>query len=354
MTSIRVLTIFHLQFKDMEFFDNHNKLFGAAFLLFLILTAFVAIIPAINNERNNAPLPGATELSEDAIKGKALFVANGCVGCHTQQVRNVDMDKVWGERPGIAADYASNVRTDFWRNTATLMGTERTGPDLTSVGSRQPSKEWNLVHLYNPRIVIKESIMPAYPWLFEQKPEVVEGDVIVNIPDSFSPGQGTWVAKPEALQLVAYLQSLKQIKLAGVGVQPVFLYKKQADVETGKPGTETDENVLPDGKALYATYCQGCHQENGEGLKGAFPALKGSTVVMDANPEIMVNVIMQGYDARPEFGMMPAVGTNSALKPGEIAAIMNHERSSWGNNAPKVTAAEVARLIENIKKLPVQ
>jgi cytochrome c oxidase cbb3-type subunit 2 len=83
--------------------------------------------------------------------GKNVYIANGCVGCHTQQVRNVDMDKVWGERPGIAADYAGIKRTDFWRNTATLMGTERTGPDLTNIGKRQSSLAWNLLHLYTGR-----------------------------------------------------------------------------------------------------------------------------------------------------------------------------------------------------------
>ena len=150
----------------MELFDNHKKLFGTAFLFFASLTVMVAILPALSNQKNNAPLPNAAELSPDAVKGKAIYVANGCVGCHTQQVRNVDMDKVWGSRPSIAADYADIHRTDFFRNTATLMGTERTGPDLTDIGTRQPSKDWNLVHLYNQRAVVKESIMQAYPCLF--------------------------------------------------------------------------------------------------------------------------------------------------------------------------------------------
>ena len=337
----------------MEFFDNHNKLFGAAFLLFLILTAFVALIPAINNERNNAPLPDAAELSEEAIKGKALFVANGCVACHTQQVRNIDMDKVWGVRPGIAADYAANVRTDFWRNTATLMGTERTGPDLTSIGSRQPSKEWNLVHLYNPRIVVKESIMPAYPWLFENKAEPGKEDVVVNIPDMFRKETGTLVAKPEALQLVAYLQSLKQTKLPEGSASPDFLYPEQ-QVLRPEHVSEASDHGGPDGKLLYTTHCQACHQANGEGLKGAFPALKGSPAVLDTDPGLMVSIIMKGYDAREEYGAMPAVGTNSNLKPEEIAAIMNHERSSWGNNARKVSAQEVEKLMQSINQMPNQ
>ena len=115
--------------ETMEFFNNHKELYTAAFLLFFALTLFVCIVPALNNQRNNAPLPNAIPLSEDATKGKAVFISNGCVACHTQQVRNIDMDKMWGSRPNIAADYANNQRTDIWRNTATLMGTERTGSD---------------------------------------------------------------------------------------------------------------------------------------------------------------------------------------------------------------------------------
>ena len=211
----------------MELFDNHKKLFRTAALFFVGLTILVAIIPAINNQNSNKILPNATPLSQEAIKGKNIYIANGCVACHTQQVRNIDMDKIWGERPSIAADYAGIKRTDFWRNTATLMGTERTGPDLTNIGTRQPSIDWNLVHLYNPRIVVKESIMPAYSWMFTIKKEPAKGDVIVNVPAEYLGGkQGKLVANKEALYLVAYLQSLKQVKLPD-GSWPLNFYIKK-------------------------------------------------------------------------------------------------------------------------------
>jgi cytochrome c oxidase cbb3-type subunit 2 len=331
----------------MEFFNNHKQLFRTAFLFYVILTLGVAVIPALNNQRNYVPLPNAVPLSEAAVKGKAVFVANGCVACHTQQVRNIDMDKVWGARPGIAADYAGIHRTDFWRNTATLMGTERTGPDLTNIGLRQPGADWNLVHLYNPRIVVKESVMPAYPWMFEIKNEPAKGDVVVNIPAEYLSGQsGKVVATEEALHLVAYLQSLKQTKLPDGRVAPEFLYKKEAGPATGATAT----NEL-DGGALYAANCQSCHQANGEGLKGAFPPLKGSPVVLDDNPELMVNIMMNGYSGRVQegFGAMPAVGTNNNLSAEEITAIMNHEKTSWGNNAKKVTVGDIKKLIDFVK-----
>ncbi len=330
----------------MEFFNNHTKLFGTAFFFFAVLTLFVAIIPAISNQQNNAPLPNAASLSDDALKGKKLFIANGCVACHTQQVRNIDMDSRWGKRPGIAADYAGMKRMDIWRNTATLAGTERTGPDLTDIGNRQPSIDWNLVHLYNPRIVVKESVMPAYPWLFERKTMPADSDVIVNVPDAFLGGRtGKVVAKQEALQLVAYLQSLKQVELPGERPTPQFLYKRPNVV-----ADESDENSAgANGALLYANNCQACHQADGQGLPGAFPPLANSPVVTGDDLSVYVAIIMNGYDARPEYGAMPGVGTMMDFTADDVAAIINHERTSWGNNGNEVTAEEIQEILDMLE-----
>src|SRR5690606_3793900 len=130
----------------MFLFNNHRILFGSALLLFLSLTLYIAIFPALENQELSYSLPeGAKVLSDEERAGKMVYLANGCVACHTQQVRNVEMDNVFGKRPSIPADFAVNRRTDFWRNTANFMGTQRTGPDLTNIGQRQPSKEWHLI-----------------------------------------------------------------------------------------------------------------------------------------------------------------------------------------------------------------
>ena len=330
----------------MEFFDNHKKLFLTALGLFIGLTIIVAILPALNNQEYNAVLPNSVPLSEEAFLGKQSYIANGCVACHTQQVRNIDMDKVWGKRPGIAADYAGITRTDFWRNTATLMGTERTGPDLTNIGTRQPSEAWNLLHLYQPRAVVEKSIMPAYPWLFEVKNEVGKNEVEVIVPDEFRKGiNGKIIAKKEALQLVAYLQSLKQTPLPDGKTPMEFLYKKK---ETKTVAGEEKSN-LPDGDLLYTNNCMSCHQANGEGLQGAFPPLKGSKIVIGDDLELFVTIIMKGYDPRPEFAVMNAVGTDNNLTPEEVTAIINHEKTSWGNNAKTVTVEEVKKIIDSLK-----
>ncbi|WP_300567156.1 cbb3-type cytochrome c oxidase subunit II [Flavobacterium sp.] len=330
----------------MNIFNDHKKLYITAGLLFTFLTYIVVIMPAFQNQYNNLPLPGTKPLSGDEEAGKRIYIAEGCVGCHSQQVRNVAMDKVFGSRPGMASDYANIGRTSVWQNTATLMGTERTGPDLTDVGNRQPSKDWNLMHLYQPRSVVAQSIMPSYNWLFEVKLNPSKKDVVVSMPSQFMKGKvGKLVAKKEALQLVAYLQSLKQTPLPE-GTKPAeFLYKP---VITGEENSKSGAKKY-DGKSLYESNCMACHQTNGEGLKGAFPSLKGSKIVQEDNLELYVDIIMNGYDARAEYGVMSAVGTNMEFTENEVAAIINYERTAWGNKGKEVTPEEIKKIMEFIK-----
>jgi cytochrome c oxidase cbb3-type subunit II len=331
----------------MEFFNDHVKLFRAALVFYLVLTLFVVIIPAFHNEQINVLLPGAKPMSTDAQAGKLIFISYGCVGCHTQQVRDLDMDKQFGSRPSIAADYAGVHRTDFWRNTATLMGTERTGPDLTNIGVRQPLESWHLIHLFNPRIVVKESIMPAYSWLFNVQDAAKKGEVVISVPDSFMDGEtGKVVASKEALQLVAYLQSLKQVDLPDGRPVPAFLYPAKRSSTGGN-----NQPIAPDGGALYASNCQSCHQPDGQGLKGAFPPLKGSSIVNNDDPEEHLSIILTGYTGRIKegYGPMPAIGTNNHLSAAEITEIMNYERGSWGNAGKKVELAAIDKMMMAIK-----
>ncbi|MEO6314276.1 MAG: cbb3-type cytochrome c oxidase subunit II [Chitinophagaceae bacterium] len=331
----------------MTIFNNHKRLYTTAGLFFLILTYLTAIMPAIKNQQNNAPLPGTLPLSGDALAGKNIYISEGCVGCHSQQVRNVDMDKQFGARPGVPADYAQNNRMSIWVNTATLMGTERTGPDLTNVGKRQPGKEWNLMHLFNPRSVTPQSIMPSYEWLFEIKETPAKNDVIVAMPARFLNGRkGQVVATDKALQLLAYIQSLQQALLPGEAKPMEFLYKKEAKEIAGSAANSKSPLA---GKTLYSANCQSCHQESGEGLKGAFPPLKGSPIVNGDNLELYVDIIMNGYDARAEYGVMAAVGTNMNFDENQVAAIINYERSSWSNASRQVTPEEIKKIMEFVK-----
>jgi cytochrome c oxidase cbb3-type subunit 2 len=154
------------------------------------------------------------------------------------------------------------------------------------------------------------------------------------------------VATKDALYLIAYLQSLKQTKLPDGSEAPAFLYKKE------EKKTNNAASAEPDGKAIFTANCQSCHQANGEGLPGAFPPLKGSQVVLGDDLEKYVDIIMHGYDARAEFGVMPPVGTNMQFTEHEVAALINYERSSWGNKGRKVTPEEIKKILDfvNLKE----
>ena len=136
-------------------------------------------------------------------RGRALYVSEGCAYCHSQQPRDPmqapDGERGWG-RPSVPGDYVGDLPHQ--------LGTMRTGPDLHSVGARLPSREWHAVHLYQPRAVSPWSVMPGYPYLFEHRAAAVEGDVVVAVPDEWKREPGVVVARAEALDLIAYLQSL--------------------------------------------------------------------------------------------------------------------------------------------------
>ena len=107
--------------------------------------------------------------------------------------------------------------------------------------------------------------------------------------------------------------------------------------------------ALPDGGEIYNGNCVACHQANGEGLAGAFPPLKGSPIVLGEDLKLYVTIIMKGYDARPEYATMTDVGTAANFTPEMVAALINHERTSWGNQGKKVTAEEVKKIMDEIK-----
>ncbi|MCM4167274.1 Cytochrome c6 [Arenibacter antarcticus] len=331
-----------------DFHKNHKILVLAALIGFVSLSFLIAVFPAYQMQ-DVEPLPGQSNMTNSERQGLHVYISEGCVACHTQQVRNIEMDKTWGDRPSIPSDYYySKERMDIWRQSPSLLGSERTGPDLTDIGRRQSSKDWHLLHLFNPRSVVGESVMPSYPWLFQMidSGSVKQKDVVVNLPEAFAPPSGTTViAKEEALQLVAYLQSLKQVKLPDGQVEEFIPALKQ--IQTGEMRGEQESAAL-NGAQLYKQTCAVCHQDNGKGVSGAFPPLAGSPIVNDDDPELMIRIILQGYDARSEYASMQPF--SDQLSDAEIAAIANHERSSWGNSASEVKEEDVKKFrafIEN-------
>ena len=182
--------------------ENEVKLAAGAMVSLAVATAALVVLPYME-VRDIAPPEGLKPYTSAQQRGRDVYIASGCVYCHTQQPRDrnlgPDHERGWG-RASVPGDYVYDKPH--------LLGSMRTGPDLFNIGARQPSKDWHLGHLYQPRAYVPGSIMPAYPYLFETKAAAEPGDEVVKLPPGHGPAQGVVVARPEALDLVKYLQGL--------------------------------------------------------------------------------------------------------------------------------------------------
>jgi cytochrome c oxidase cbb3-type subunit II len=320
---------------NLNFHENHRLLFTVVLFGFIFLTVIIAISPALWVQNHTYPLPGSKALSDREAKGLAIYIAEGCPYCHTQQVRPLSVDKPFG-RPSAPGDYARLGLQDTWRMTPALLGTERTGPDLSNLAGRQPSDIWNYIHLYNPRAVVKDSVMQAYPWLFAVKTGPAPDDIVIPVPRDYAPKQGKVIAAQQAKDLVAYLLSLKQIPIPG-----------GAASGAREPTTTAPRAASVEGGAIYSLHCASCHGPNGEGVPGVFPPMKDDPVVTDKDPARHIRIVLYGLAGETISGVrytasMPAHANE--LSDTQIAAVINHERSSWGNSAPTITSPDVARI----------
>ncbi len=181
---------------------SETRLLAGGMTMLSIATGALVVIPYLT-VRDATPLEGLKPYTSAELRGRQVYIANGCVYCHSQQPRArsfaPDTERGWG-RASVAGDYAYD--------TPHLLGTMRTGPDLFNIGARQPSEQWHLGHLYQPRAYAPDSIMPSYPYLFEAKDKVDPGDVEVMLPSGFAPPGKVIVASHEALDLVAYMKAL--------------------------------------------------------------------------------------------------------------------------------------------------
>lgn len=153
--------------------------------------------------------------------GKRVYISQGCQSCHTQIVRSnqsADIQRGWGERRTVARDYVLEKGAVF--------GATRLGPDLTNVGSEKWRNEpigdpdrpvkrdaaWQYLHLYNPQVINKYSIMPAYTHLFEHRKVSGLGSAdALTLSGVLAPAPGYEVVpSPDAKALVAYLASLNR------------------------------------------------------------------------------------------------------------------------------------------------
>ena len=186
---------------------------ATTFFLGVLATLFLGwagltLIPGIQI-REVKPSSELKPYTEEQLRGRAIYIREGCIYCHSQQTRpegfGADQLRNWG-RPSLPGDYVYDKPH--------LLGTMRTGPDLFNIAARQPSEDWHLIHLYNPRALSPGSLMPPYLWLFKEEDEfskevyAATGERVVPVPKGFVPEGKVIIATQEALDLVAYLLSL--------------------------------------------------------------------------------------------------------------------------------------------------
>ena len=154
------------------------------------------------------PLPGVKPYPALELAGRDIYVREGCYNCHSQMVRTLRFET---ERYGHYSLAGESVydRPFQW-------GSKRTGPDLARVGGRY-SDDWHRVHLVDPRAVVPESNMPAFPWLQETAVDAAQVTVsmkaLQRLGDPYSDEEiasaaGDVAGKTELDAVVAYLQAL--------------------------------------------------------------------------------------------------------------------------------------------------
>ena len=179
---------------------------GILIALVVSFGGLAEIVPLMFSGTAVEPVPGMQPYSAVQLEGRDIYIREGCYNCHSQMIRPFRAETERYGQYSVAGEAVWDHPFQF--------GSKRTGPDLARVGGRY-SDDWHRVHLTNPRDVVPESNMPAYPWLAENMVDAsatagkMEGLRMVGVPysDEDIAGAEAMVAgKTELDVLVAYLQ----------------------------------------------------------------------------------------------------------------------------------------------------
>jgi cytochrome c oxidase cbb3-type subunit 2 len=196
-----------------EWLEKNVGLLIGMTVLVVSFGGLVEIVPLFFQHSTTEPVAGLKPYSPLRLAGRDIYVREGCYNCHSQMIRPMRAET---ERYGHYS-----VAGEFVYDHPFQWGSKRTGPDLARVGARY-SDEWHRTHLNNPRDVVPESNMPAYPWLAQNKldPQSIVPKMRamqrMNVPYSeqeVKDAPAELQDKTEQDALIAYLQGLgTQIK----------------------------------------------------------------------------------------------------------------------------------------------
>ncbi|WP_073671592.1 cytochrome-c oxidase, cbb3-type subunit II [Pseudomonas aeruginosa] len=191
-----------------EILEKNVGLLALCMAVAVSIGGLTQIVPLFFQDVTNTPVEGMKPYTALQLEGRDIYIREGCVGCHSQMIRPFRAET---ERYG----HYSMAGESVWDHPF-LWGSKRTGPDLARVGSRY-SDDWHRAHLFNPRNVVPESKMPAYPWLvenkldgkdIEKKLEVMRTLGVPYTDEDIKGAKDSLKGKTEMDAVVAYLQVL--------------------------------------------------------------------------------------------------------------------------------------------------
>jgi cytochrome c oxidase cbb3-type subunit II len=193
---------------------SHEKIETNGFLMVVLIVLVVAIgglveiVPLFFQKSTTQPIPGIKPYEAMQLVGRDIYLREGCYNCHSQMIRPFKAETLRYGHYSVAGEFVYDHPFQW--------GSKRTGPDLHRVGGKY-SDEWHRIHLINPRDLVPESNMPAYPWLNNTK---VQADDIaqkmralrlVGVPytdEQIAKAPSELAGKTEMEALIAYLQGL--------------------------------------------------------------------------------------------------------------------------------------------------
>ncbi|PUE18724.1 cytochrome-c oxidase, cbb3-type subunit II [Limnohabitans sp. WS1] len=150
--------------------ETNNFLMIVLIFIVLLVGGMVEIVPLFFQKSTTEPVPGLKPYTALQVVGRDVYVREGCYNCHSQMIRPFRAETLRYGSYSLAGEFVYD-RPFQW-------GSKRTGPDLARVGGRY-SDEWHRIHLTNPRDLVPESNMPAYPWL--EKTAADHGTVVAHM-----------------------------------------------------------------------------------------------------------------------------------------------------------------------------
>ena len=191
-----------------EKIETNNFLMIVLIVLVVLFGGLVEIVPLFFQKSTTQPLEGVKPYTALQLAGRDIYVREGCYNCHSQMIRPFRAETLRYGHYSVAGESVYDHPFQW--------GSKRTGPDLARVGGRY-SDEWHRIHLNNPRDVVPESNMPAYPWLeknnvdLEQMAPRMKALRLVGVPytdDEIAKAGEDVKGKTEQDALIAYLQGL--------------------------------------------------------------------------------------------------------------------------------------------------